>query len=183
MNNKIGGDFSEIYNEGIHLQEITRPWKDIAASIDNLRTVRQENLIKLYYYKNKNHYYTYFENWIGYARKGFDNIPKLTGLNKYPDFSKLYDLIWKSIEDSFNDLHSRTVIDLNASYKDFESIKSLDLEGVKSFVSHYNKWACETISKTGGITFDSTKEKVRELLNLWKKVAYNLYFIVFSITI
>ena len=64
--NKIGGgfDFQEIFNESIHLREMARPWADISASIDNLRVVRQEHLIKLFYYKNQNHYVENFDGWV-----------------------------------------------------------------------------------------------------------------------
>jgi len=168
MNNRIGSDFdfAENCNDDNHLQRMSCPWKDIAMAIDVLRSVRKENLIKLYYYKNQIQYDVYFDGWVAAAVKGLEDVPKVQELNTYPDFFELYDLVWISTEDSFNDFHIRTVMDLNAAYKDFKSIENLDFDGVKNFVSTYYKWACEIISQEGGVTVESTKCKIRELLSL-----------------
>lgn len=165
---KIGEDFDfqDIYNKSIHLQEMAQSWNVIIMQLDNLRPIRHAHLIKLYYYKGQNHYDENFEGWAASARKGFEDVPKLKGTNKYPDFRKLNNHVWESVEDSFDDFHERTVSDLNAAYKDFVPIEKIDFIGVKNFVSEYNKWACECISKKGGTTFDKTKIKIKELLGL-----------------
>lgn len=166
--NKIGEDFDfqEVYNESIHLQEMARPWTEIAKAIDDLRVIRHAHLIKLFYYKGQTHYAENFDGWVASARKGFDDVPKVKGTNKYPDFGKLYNLVWESIEDSFDDFHKRTVKDLNTAYTDFEKIENVDLDGVRNFVSAYNNWACGIITKEGGITYTDTVDKIKELLGL-----------------
>ena len=100
------------------------------------------------------------------SRKGFDDVPKVKGTNKYPEFKKLYNHVWESVEDSFDDFHKRTVSDLNKAYTDFVPINEIDFVGVKSFISNFNKWACECISKEGGISFEDTKGKIKELLGI-----------------
>lgn len=164
--NKIGEDFDfqEIYDKTVHLQEMAQPWNVIIMQLDNLRPIRHAHLIKLYYYKGQTHYDENFEGWVASSRKGFDDVPKVKGTNKYPYFKKLYNHVWESIEDSFDDFHKRTVSDLNKAYTDFVPIKEIDFVGVKSFISNFNKWACECISKEGGISFEDTKDKIKELL-------------------
>ena len=164
--NKIGEDydFQEIYDSSAHLREMAQPWNVIISQLDSFRSVRHAHLIKLYYYKGQNHYEENFEGWVASARKGFDDVPKVKGTNKYPEFNKLYNHVWKSMEDSFDDFHRRTVSDLNKAYTDFIPISTIDYNGVKDFVSNFNRWACECISKEGGISFEDTKSKIRELL-------------------
>ena len=164
--NKIGEDFDfqEIYENAVRLREMAQAWNEIILRLDNLRPVRHAHLIKLYYYKGQNHYDENFEGWTASARKGFDDVPKVKGTNKYPGFNKLYDHVWESVEDSFDDFHRRTVSDLNKAYTDFAPIDTIDYAGVKAFVSRFNRWACECISTEGGITFEDTKSKILELL-------------------
>lgn len=166
--NKIGEDFDfqEIYNEAMRLQEMAQPWNVIIMQLDSLRPIRHAHLIKLYYYRGQTHYDENFDGWVASARKGFDDVPKVKGTNKYPEFKKLYNHVWESMEDSFDDFHNRTVKDLNKLYTDFEKINTLDFDGVRSFVAAFNQWACEVISKDGGITYSDTVDKINELLNL-----------------
>lgn len=165
---KIGEDFDfqGIYNKASHLREMAQPWNLIILQLDNLRPIRHAHLIKLYYYKGQSRYDENFEGWAASARKGFDDVPKVKGTNEYPDFNRLYNHVWKSIEDSFDDFHKRTVSDLNKAYTDFTAIDEIDFNGVKEFVSGFNKWACECISKEGGVSFDDTKRKIKELLKI-----------------
>lgn len=163
--------FEEIYNEAmgynkVHLTEMAKPWSKIALALDVTRPIRHEHLIKLSYYKGQNHYEENFEGWVASARKGFDDVPKVKGTNKYPEFNKLYNHVWESMEDSFDDFHRRTVSDLNKAYTDFVPISTIDYNGVKDFVSNFNRWACECISREGGISFEDTKSKIRELFGI-----------------
>lgn len=159
-------DFQETYNEAAHLREMAQPWKVIILQLDNLRPIRHAHLIKLYYYKGQNHYDENFEGWAASARKGLDDVPKVKGTNKYPEFNKLYNHVWESIEDSFDDFHRRTVSDLNSACTDFAPITNIEYDNVKSFVSSFNKWACECISREGGVSFEDTKSKIKELLGI-----------------
>ncbi len=43
------------------------------------------------------------------------------------------------MEDSFDDFHRPTVSDLNKACTDFVSISTIDYNGVKNFVSNFNR--------------------------------------------
>lgn len=157
---------ANLYEQKSTLQEMATPWREISKKLDNLRPIRHAHLIKLFYYKGQNHYAENFKGWVASTRKGFDDVQKTSETKKYPSYEKLYNLVWESVEDSFDDFHKRTVKDLNAKYKDFQKITNLKFDEVKSFCQAYNQWACKKISKDGGITYIDTEAKIKELLGL-----------------
>ena len=162
--NRIGEDFDFDYIFS-HFMEMSYKLKDILFKIDSFSSVRQAHLIKLYYYRNQTHYAENFKGWVASARKGYDNVPKVKGTNKFPTFQDLYDL-WINMEDAFDEFHTGIVNDLNHYYTDFEKITEIDYDGVKKFVSEFNRWACELISKKGHIEYLETENKIKELLEL-----------------
>lgn len=160
------GIILDMFIECGYITSMARHIKEIMREIDSLRSIRHKHLIKLYYYRGQNNYNNEFSGWVESARKGFEDVPKVKGTNKYPDFNKLYEWCWKSVEDSFDDFHKGVVADLNYKNKNFENINYIAYNEVRTFVENYNKWACKEISQKGHITIEETENKIKELLCL-----------------
>lgn len=148
------------------LIEMAKSWNDIKKDLSNELVVREKHLIKLYYYKGQNFYDNNFRGWIDSIKKGFEHLAKDSKTNKFPKADKIYDVIWLSVKDSFDEFHAKFIEDLNEEYKDFRIITDVDYEGVRNFVENFNKWASEMLAKNGSINTTETARKVKELLNL-----------------
>ena len=146
--------------------EMADIWNNIKDELTDERAIREEHLIKLFYYKGQNHYNDNFKGWVASARKGFEHISKLKNNNKYPSDDKIYDAIWLTVKESFDDFHKGVIEDLNESYADFEIITDIKYDEVRNFVEEFNKWASEQLSKKGNINMTETATKIKELLGI-----------------
>lgn len=166
----IEGNFlpkgSKLTFDESQLFEMAKPWKDIKLDLLQERVVREKHLIKLYYYKGQPQYNSNFRGWIDSAKKGFEHLSKDSKTNKFPKANMIYDIIWESVKDSFNEFHKEFIEDLNEEYTDFEVITKIDYEGVYNFVEEFNKWASKVLSEIGSINTTKTAQKVKELLNI-----------------
>ena len=147
------------------LQEMAKSWTDVRRDLMNEQYVRHEHLTKLFYYRGQNHYKENFDGWVASAKKGL-RVSKLKNTNKYPSSDKIFDVIWMTVEDSFDDFLISLVDDLNYEYDDFEKIEEIRYNEVYDFVQKYNLWASKVLSEKGEITMRETMNKIKELLNI-----------------
>ena len=148
------------------LYEMAKSWSDIKDDLTKELVVREKHLIKLYYYKGQNYYNDNFRGWIDSIKKGFEHIAKDSKTNKFPKSDKIYDVIWLSVKDSFDEFHKKYIEDLNEEYKDFQIITEIKYDEVRDFVENYNKWVSEVLAKSGSINTTETARKIKELLNI-----------------
>lgn len=160
----------EVDVDELILQEMSRPFNEIAESMSHGNKERLEHLLKLYYYREQTKYDYDFIGWVISARKGFEKqiyMKRLHGRDIFPPSEKLYKNVWiPYLEKQARIDHDKLIQKLNRTYKNYSPIAKTDYDDFIRFATDYHKWAFDIIEEYGQVECFEAEDKIRELLNL-----------------
>lgn len=173
MNRNIKNQLSvnKIFSNDLHfinkeyIVSMSLPWKKISAKLYSELYNMKMHLAKLYYWRD---YPEYFRGWKTTCRKGFEKVPKCAHNTKYPEYDKLYELLWEAMEDIFDDTHDTIIKDINYE-KQFTEERELPDVTVKDpnfeyFCKDYITELCKKVSEKGGIDSEENSDLIDSLL-------------------
>ena len=146
------------------LREMAVSLKEILRGLSNTRDIRDEHLLKLYFFRE---FHDYLNGWADSVYSATVRVQKDVKTNKYPKVKDLYRELFGCQEDSFRE-HIPAFISgfnnkKNPEYSKLPVIKTYDLDDIFYFCMEYYQWLSKVLSEKGEVKNEDVHDKIFSL--------------------
>lgn len=150
---KLGGE----YDMYLYVRGFADSRSQIKSDLRGATKVVMNHLIKIWLYPNvqeQNH-------WKKEVAQSLNDVPKLKGKNRYPNYKFLMDNTWKIYEDGLYD-RIQVIVDSIA-----ETPIQFDIDDIYSAVHRYFQWICEELSNRGIVKYSEIYNQIEIIRNIF----------------
>lgn len=145
----------EVYTVYLYIRGFADSRSQVKSDLRGVTRVVMNHLIKVWLYpqvQEQNH-------WKREIAQALNDVPKLKGSKKYPDYNFLIRNTWKIYEDSLADRIQSIIDDMEEDHID------TDHHTLYLAISDYFKWICTQLSNRGIIQYSEIYQMIEELRN------------------